>query len=81
MYKRQVYDSDSAFSYIHKNLEIAQQLNNPQWVAQWKIEQSFILTATGFLKEGLDALNEINHEKDVYKRQGRIYPKHRHEYG
>ena len=57
-----VYDSDSAFSYIHKNLEIAQQLNNPQWVAQWKIEQSFILTATGFLKEGLDALNEINPE-------------------
>ena len=57
-----VYDSDSAFSYIHKNLEIAQRLNNPQWVAQWKIEQSFILTATGFLKEGLDALNEINPE-------------------
>ena len=57
-----VYDSDSAFSYIYKNLEIAQRLNNPQWVAQWKIEQSFILTATGFLKEGLDALNEITPE-------------------
>lgn len=57
-----VYDSDSAFSYIHKNLKIAQRLNNSQWVAQWKIEQSFILTATGFLKEGLDALNEINPE-------------------
>ena len=55
-----VYDSDSALSYIHKNLDIARKLNNPQWVAQWNIEQSFILSATGFLKEALDALNEIN---------------------
>lgn len=57
-----VYDSDSALSYIHKNLDIAQRLNNPQWVAQWKIEQSFISSATGFLKEGLDLLNEIKVE-------------------
>lgn len=57
-----VYDSDSAVSYIHKNLDIAQRLNNPQWVAQWKIEQSFISSATGFLKEGLDLLNEIKVE-------------------
>lgn len=57
-----VYDSDSALSYIHKNLDIAQRLNNLQWVAQWKIEQSFISSATGFLKEGLDLLNEIKVE-------------------
>ncbi len=57
-----VYDSDSALSYIHKNQDIAQRLNNPQWVAQWKIEQSFISSATGFLKEGLDLLNEIKVE-------------------
>lgn len=57
-----VYDSDSALGYIHKNLDIAQRLNNPQWVAQWKIEQSFISSATGFLKEGLDLLNEIKVE-------------------
>lgn len=57
-----VYDSDSALSYIHKNLDIAQRLNNPQWVAQWKIEQSFISSATGFLKEGLDLMNEIKVE-------------------
>ena len=68
-----VYDSDSAFSYIYKNLEIAQRLNNPQWVAQWKIEQSFILTATGFLKEGLDALNEITPEN--------LSPYYRTDYG
>lgn len=54
-----VYDSDSALSYVHKNLNIARHLNNSQWFAQWKIEQSFILSATGFLKEALDALNEI----------------------
>lgn len=54
-----VYDSDSALNYIHKNLDIACRMNNPQWIAQWKIEQSFILSATGFLKEALDALNEI----------------------
>lgn len=57
-----VYDSDSALSYIHKNLDIARKLNNPQWKAQCNIEQSFILSATGFLKEALDALNEINVE-------------------
>ena len=55
-----VYDSDSALSYIQKNLNIARKLNNLQWIAQWNIEQSFILSATGFLKEALDALNEIN---------------------
>lgn len=54
-----VYDSDSALSYIHKNLDIAHRLNNSQWFSQWKIEQSFILSATGFLKEALDALHEI----------------------
>lgn len=57
-----VYDSDSALNYIHKNIDIAHRLNNPQWVAQWKIEQSFISSATGFLKEGLDVLNEIKVE-------------------
>lgn len=54
-----VYDSDSAFRYIHKNLNIAQRQNNPERIARWKIEQSFILAATGFLKEALDALQEI----------------------
>lgn len=54
-----VYDSDSALSYIHKNLKIASLLNNPKWIAQWKIEQAFIYTATGFLKEAHDVLQEI----------------------
>lgn len=54
-----VYDSDSALAYIYKNLEIASHLNNPKWIAQWKIEQAFIYTATGFLKEALDVLQEI----------------------
>lgn len=54
-----VYDSDSAFRYIHKNLNLAQRQNNPERIARWKIEQSFILAATGFLKEALDALQEI----------------------
>lgn len=58
-----VYDSDSALIYIHKNLDIASRLNNPQWIAQWKIEQSFILSATGLLKEALDALSEIKAEE------------------
>lgn len=57
-----VYDSDSALNYIYKNLNIAQRLNNPQWIAQWKIEQSFILSATGLLKEAQDALNGIKIE-------------------
>ncbi|WP_455631615.1 DUF6377 domain-containing protein [Parabacteroides sp.] len=55
-----VYDSDSALSYIHKNLYLARQMNNPQWIAQWKIEQAFISSATGLLKEAIDALNDIN---------------------
>ncbi len=54
-----VYDSDSALSYIHKNLNLAQHMNNPLWIAQWKIEQSFIFSATGLLKEAIDALNDI----------------------
>lgn len=55
-----VYDSDTAFYYINQNQEIARRLNNRQWIMQWKIEQSFILTATGFLKEAFDALTDID---------------------
>lgn len=55
-----VYDSDSALHYIYENLRIANELNNKLGVAEWKIQESFILAATGLLKEATDALKEVD---------------------
>jgi len=54
-----VYDSDSAMAYIERNLAIASRLNRKNWKHAWQINKSFLLSATGLLKEAEDALNEV----------------------
>lgn len=58
-----VYNADSAMAYIEQNLRIATQLNKPQWHTEWRIKKSFVLSATGLLKEAFDELKGIYGKK------------------
>ena len=55
-----VYNSDSAMVYVNQNLKISERLGNKEWMAEWKIKKSFLLSATGLLKEALDELENIH---------------------
>lgn len=55
-----VYNADSAMIYVGQNLSIAQELGKKEWQAEWKIKKSFLLAATGLLKEALDELQGMS---------------------
>lgn len=55
-----VFNSDSVMPYVNENLKIAIQMHRNDRVAEWKINKSFILAATGLLKESYDILKEVN---------------------
>ncbi|WP_295938260.1 DUF6377 domain-containing protein [uncultured Alistipes sp.] len=55
-----VYDADSAFLYIQRNLDVARQLHKPELEKEWRIKKSFVLAATGLLKEAADELRGIS---------------------
>lgn len=54
-----VYNADSAMAYADKNLDIALQLKRKDWEYVWKINKSFLLSATGLLKEAEDELKGV----------------------
>ena len=70
-----VYNADSALYYADQNILLSEMLNKEEGVPEWKIKKSFVLSATGMLKEALDIMNEIpTHElspllKTEYYRQ------------
>ena len=55
-----VFDSDSAMNCVVQNLKIAQQTNNEPLIHEWRIKQSFVLAATGLLKESLDVMESLD---------------------
>lgn len=55
-----IYDADSAFYYINRNMEIAGSMGWKDRVNEWRIKKSHVLTATGLLKEALDAVSGIS---------------------
>ena len=54
------YDADSAFFYINRNMQIAEEMGWKDQVAEWKIKKSHVLAATGLLKEAVDAVQGIS---------------------
>ncbi len=54
-----IYDADSAFYYIHRNMQIAKDMGWKDRVVEWKIKKSHVLAATGLLKEAVDAVQGI----------------------
>lgn len=68
-----VYNSDSALAYVERNLAIAGELNNKEWLAEWKIKKSFLLSATGMLTEALKELRNISREELTAELQVEYY--------
>lgn len=58
-----VYNADSAMAYVTENLRIASMLKRKDWEYTWKINKSFLLSATGLLKEAEDELKDIPVQK------------------
>jgi len=54
-----VFNSDLALECVNQNIELSQQINDAVLCAEWKIKKSFILSATGLLKESLDEVSSI----------------------
>ncbi len=55
-----VYNSDSAMSYVEKNMAIARKMNRKEWLDEWSIQRSFLLSATGMLTESLNVLQNVD---------------------
>ncbi len=65
-----VYNADSAMVYANSNLEISNRLGRKDWQAEWRIKKSFLLSATGLLKEAQDVLygidgNQLSHDLQI----------------
>jgi len=54
-----VYNADSAMLYVTDNLRIASLLKRKDWEYTWRINKSFLLSATGLLKEAEDEMRGI----------------------
>lgn len=55
-----VYNSDSAMNYVVDNLDIVYKQNDKYRQMEWKIKKSFLLAATGLLKEAQDELRGVS---------------------
>ena len=55
-----VFDSDLAMNCVQQNLSLARQLGDKALEIEWNIKESFILSATGLLKEALDVMTPLN---------------------
>lgn len=55
-----VYNADSAMNYVVDNLDIVYKQNDKYRQMEWKIKKSFLLAATGLLKEAQDELRGVS---------------------
>lgn len=55
-----VYDSDSAMTYVNANIALAQREGKTDWLTDWKIKRSFVLSVTGLLAEAFDELRYLD---------------------
>ena len=55
-----VYNADSAMNYVVDNLDIVYKQNDKYRQMEWKIKKSFLLAATGLLKEAQDGLRGVS---------------------
>lgn len=55
-----VFDADSALDIAKRNIQISRKMNDVQKVNEWRMKQSFVLSATGLLKESEDVLDSID---------------------
>lgn len=55
-----VYNADSALAYAERNKDIALRQGNQPRIMEWSINQSFVLSAIGLLKEAEEVINTID---------------------
>lgn len=55
-----VFNADSAMAYANRNHEIATRLGDRSRLIEWDINRSFLLSATGLLKEAEDVISRID---------------------
>lgn len=55
-----VFKADSAMRYATRNIQIAKQLLKPEQEQEWRLNTSFLLAATGLLKESAEELKNID---------------------
>ena len=55
-----VYNADSAMNYVVDNLDIVYRQSDKYRQMEWKIKKSFLLAATGLLKEAQDELRGVS---------------------
>lgn len=55
-----VHNADSAMNYVAGNLDIVYKQNDKYRQMEWKIKKSFLLAATGLLKEAQDELDGVS---------------------
>lgn len=54
------YISDSAISYLNKNITLASELNDANLLMESKLQLAYLLASIGLYKESTDNLDEIN---------------------
>lgn len=74
------YRYDSAMHYVLRNKEIAQTINNPQYLYEVRLHESLLLATTGMYRESIDLLNTVDSRRidsawlcDYYKIAEWIY--------
>src|SRR5690606_29396457 len=58
----QSFNCDSALTYIDRNLDIANSLNDSNWLSESKLRQSFVLSMSGFFTQALSVFAEIEYD-------------------
>lgn len=61
--KYESFICDSAIAYINKNIEIAEKLQNKEYVHQSKLQLSFVLSLSGLFTQALDILESIDYDQ------------------
>lgn len=54
------YISDSAISYLNKNILLAGEMDDPSLLIESKLQLAYLLASIGLYKESVDLLNEID---------------------
>ena len=55
-----VFNADSAMKYVDRNIQIATELKKKDWQDEWLINRSFMIAATGLLKEAGEVLEKVD---------------------
>ncbi|MBQ8674461.1 MAG: transcriptional regulator [Bacteroides sp.] len=68
-----VHDADSAMACVEENMRLCREMGKEELVVEWKTKKSFLLSATGLLKEAMDALQGVSGSSLPYDQRIEYY--------